>query len=166
MAATLLLTDALAESIADAVSHGVPLETAATAAGIGVRTVYQWLEIGNTGVRHDSANITDASRAVIERFAHLVSRAQAEFEAKQIANIARTAEAVNEKTGIREWRAGAWLLNNHPRYRERYREHRQTTIEHQGTVTHEHQLVKQLEPEALEAAWQALQALPDGSENR
>ena len=166
MAATLLLTDALAESIADAVSHGVPLETATQAAGISSRQCYEWIAAAERGAWHDGSPVRDDALRIITGFSEKIQRAQAEFEAKQIANIARTAEAVNEKTGIREWRAGAWLLNNHPRYRERYREHRQTTIEHQGTVTHEHQLVKQLEPEALEAAWQALQALPDGSENR
>ena len=158
MPATLLLTDDLANSLANAVRRGVPIETAAQAAGIGPRTIYQWLAIAQTGHRHDGAHITDATKLVIERFADQIASAQADFEAHQIASIAEAGEVVG-RSGIPEWRARAWLLNNHPRYRKTYRQERQLEVHNSGTVQHEHTIAQAASDDELRS-WAALE-LPE-----
>lgn len=147
---TLTLTDSVAESIAAAVANGVPLETAAIAAGVGRSTVHLWVAAGETGQwPQNGSPVTETAKKVLVAFAASIQRARAEWEAKQIAAISEAAQTVNAKTGIREWRAGAWLLNNHPATRERYREHRQTTIEQTGQVSHVHSVVRELPEQEL-----------------
>ena len=157
MPATLLLTDDLAESLANAVRRGVPIETACQAAGIGSRTFFQWLEIANGG-RSNGATVTDESKVIIERFARLIASAQADFEAHQIASIAEAGEAVG-RSGIPEWRARAWLLNNHPRYRKTYRQERQLEVHNSGTVQHEHTIAQAASDDELRS-WAAIE-LPE-----
>lgn len=129
--ATLLLTDALADSLAAAVAQGVPIETAAVAAGLGARTVFQWVQAAESGRWPQSDSpVGPQSKILLERFAQSIARAQAEFEAKQVAGIARAAEQVNEKTGQQDWRARAWLLNNHPRTRHTYHEAKELEVTH------------------------------------
>lgn len=157
---TLTLSDATAEAIAAAVANGVPLETAATAAGIGRSTVHLWLQAAETGFWPQNDHpVTEDSKKVLVAFAAKIARARAEWESKQLENISRAAFEANEKTGVREWRASAWLLNNHPATRERYREHRQTTVDQTIQVHHAHQVVKELSTEEL-------LALRDGREEK
>lgn len=163
MPATLLLSDALADQLEHAVESGVPIETACEAAGISARQFYEWLRGAESGRWSTGDPISESTKAIISAFSLRIRRAQAKHESAVLQRISAASEAVNEKTGIPEWRAGAWLLNNHPRYRERYRPQRETIVTNQGTVLHEHQLAKQLEPDALEAAYQALHQLPDAS---
>lgn len=160
MPATLLLTDALADQLADAVRRAVPIETAVQAAGISQQTFYEWLRAAESGRYANGAEVSPASRKAMLAFSEKIRRAQAEAEAQHIQAIAEAGASVG-RNGVPEWRARAWLLNNHPRYRERYREHRQTVVEHGGTVLHEHTLAKQLEQPALEGSYQALESLPD-----
>lgn len=161
MPATLLLTPQLADQLAEAVEAGVPIETACQAAGISRVTFYDWLQTAQRETWHDGSPVKADSLEVIVAFASKVQRASAAFEAKRITAIARAAEAVNEKTGIPEWRAGAWLLNNHPRYRSTYRQERISQVEQTGTVRHEHSLAKALEPEQLAQAYAALEPGPE-----
>jgi hypothetical protein len=132
--ATLTLSPQLADALAAAVANGVPIETAAIAAGIGPRTFYEWLSGANTGRWSTGEPISEGTKTSLSRFSQQIAKAQAEFEAKQVAGIARAAEEANEKTGQTDWRARAWLLNNHPRTRARYRQENHTTIDQ--TVTH------------------------------
>lgn len=165
---TLTLTPKLADQIAKAVANGVPLETAAIASGLRRAAIYDWLQAAESGSWPSTHTpVTRDSLRLLTAFSDQIQRARAEWEAKQIAAISEAAQQVNAKTGIREWRAGAWLLNNHPVTRERYREHRQTTIEQTGTIHHSHQLVRQLtDAQLVELEQQALveqQALPEGT---
>ena len=50
MPAQLLLTDSLADSLADAVERGVPIETAAQAAGVSTQQFYAWLRVAEPPV--------------------------------------------------------------------------------------------------------------------
>lgn len=165
MPATLRLTDDLADALADAVRRGVPIETAAQAAGITDRTFYEWRKAAESGFWSHGDPVSPESLRAITRFARLLQVAEAEAEVDHITAIAEAGATVG-KSGVPEWRARAWLLNNHPRYRQRYRQHRETIVEQSGTVLHEHKLVKELPKDDLQQAYLALdQPTPDRSEN-
>jgi hypothetical protein len=162
MPASLLLNDALGDALADAVRRAVPVETAVEAAGISHQQFYAWLRAAQSGLWPDGSPVSPDSLATITAFAEKIRRAQAEAEAEHVGAIAEAGTIVG-KNGVPEWRARAWLLNNHPRYRERYRQHRETTVNNTGIVQHEHRLVRELEGEELERAYAALEQLPPPS---
>jgi hypothetical protein len=143
VSATLLLTPAIGTELANAVRRGVPLETAATAAGISRSQVYTWLQVAQTQSWPSDNPVSDESLKSITAFAAQIRVAQAEFEADQVAGIAAAAQVVG-RSGVPEWRARAWLLNNHPRTRNTYHEVKQ--LEQSGTVTtlHEHRIVREI----------------------
>lgn len=71
------------------------------------------------------------------------------------------------RSGIPEWRAHAWVLNNHPAYRERYREQRQLQVEGNARVNHYHQQVRTLPNSSLKELIPAeyRELLPDDPES-
>lgn len=85
-----LLTPEVHEKIVAVVKGGSLLETAAAVAGVGRRTVYDWLEQGAAGVEPYAV------------FATAVAQAKAEGESRNVMLIARA--------GAKDWRAAAWLL--------------------------------------------------------
>lgn len=159
MPATLSLTNALADELAAAVEAGVPIETAAQAAGISSTQFYEWLQAAQRGHWRNGFPADPESLRIITRFADLISRAQARFEARKVQNVARAAEVVNAKTGQVDWRADAWLLNNHPRYRKTYRQERQLEVHNSGTVQHEHTIAQAASDDELRS-WAAIE-LPE-----
>lgn len=100
--------------------------------------------------------MAEGSRTLIQAFSARIRAAQAEFEAEQVQAIAEAGGVVG-KSGVPEWRARSWLLNNHPRYRATYRQERQIEMHQSGTVTHEHTLAAALSDDQLS---EALAALP------
>ena len=165
MPATLLLTNELGDALADAVRHGVPIETAVQSAGISRQTFYEWLRVAESGSTtwSDGSPARSESLPAILAFSDKIRRAQADWEAEQVRAIRADAEAYNAKTGLRDWRARAFLLTNHPRTRKRWGQH--VEVEQHSTVHHEHTLVKTLELEALEANLELLEQLPPASTN-
>ncbi len=159
--ANLMLTTAIADELAAAVARGVPIETAAQAAGIGHTTVYRWIEIARDGYRRDGDPVTPQSLQTIGYFGEKIARAQAEFEAKQVSAIVEDADAYNSKTGQRDWRARAWLLNNHPRTRARQEHVSQVTTS--GTIDHVHTVAAQQDTSTLDS-WVAALELPAGDQ--
>lgn len=150
MPAQLLLTDAIAESLAAAVRDGVPLEVAAQASGISRTQVYDWLQVAQ---RQTWPNGTPVDPATIQRlsvFSEQIARARAEREAAAVQRIQEAARTVG-RSGVLEWRADAWYLEHAPSTRERWGQTIQIT--QTGTIQHEHTLVKELSDEALEAAY-------------
>lgn len=157
----LTLTDQLADALAESVSNGVPLETAALAAGLPRQTVQQWLAVGDRHSWPGGPPVSERSRPRLAAFAAKIECARAIWEAKQVAGITKAAEQHNEKTGQQDWRARAWLLNNHPSTRMTYHEHRSSTTEQAGTVDHRHVIVRQLPDAELLALEQQALALPE-----
>ena len=156
------LTPAIRESILQAVREGVHDTTAAVLAGVPERTWQQWRAIseGRLTVWYDGTPISSDLRTFLAPLAGEIAAARAVFEARRVRNIARAAETVNERTGQTDWRADAWLLNNHPAYRQDYREYRELHVEQRGTVSHEHRLARQMSDdqllEALPGEWREL----------
>lgn len=155
----LKLTDELADQFALAVSKGVPVETAARAAGIHPTTYYSWLRAARNGVWDTGDAVDEGSKAVLDRFQDLIVRAQAQWESHLIIRVTEAVDAVNEKTGLRDWRAPLTALQIHPTTRERYRQHREVVIDGQQTVTHEHRMVSGLEISELDALESEVKAL-------
>lgn len=165
MANTLSLTPGLEDSLVRAVESGVPIETAALAAGIGMKTFYRWLEIARDGQRADGVDVTPATVERCGQFGQRIREAQARHEAALVARIDAASQQYNAKTGVQEWRAGAWLLNNHPRTRATYRQERQVDVNTTGVVKHEHSLVKSMDIDTLTLAFDTLNALPSADDD-
>jgi hypothetical protein len=145
------LSDSVIERVAGRVERGVPLQTALKAAGVTDEIVREWGRIAS-GTQPDEAEIRERIVAFTER----IGIAQAECEAVIVAGIAETSATIG-KGGLPEWRAGAWLLNNHPEYRETYRQQREMKVTGEVTHTHEHMLVQQNSSNlALLEQWAAL----------
>jgi hypothetical protein len=150
------LSDSLIEQIATRVQNGVPLQTTLKAAGVTDAMMNEWGRIAN-----DAAAEDQVLRGRLLQFSERIGRAQAECEVTLIESIAQTSTMVG-KSGLPEWRAGAWLLNNHPGYRETYRQQREMKITGTVEVSHEHQLVQQHSHDLdLLEQWAAL---PEASE--
>lgn len=91
-------TDAVGQKIIDATREGLPLVHAAGAAGVGVRTVYDWLKRGEA----EDAPDTDEPLVV---FAGLYRSALADYVRDALRGItaARNAEL--------DWKADSWKLS-------------------------------------------------------
>lgn len=164
MPATLRLTDALADSLADAVRRGVPVETAAQAAGVSSAQYFAWLRAAETGLWQHGDPVPPDSLRTIQSFADKIARARAEHMEQMIASIQQCAVTPNEKTGLPDWRAADTMLSKHPVYRKVWREERQVNVTQSGTVQHEHQMASKLPDAELEQAYAALKALPANSD--
>lgn len=151
------LSDHVIDQVVSRVERGVPLQTAFRAAGVTDATLKRWKRITTTTSANDENQMV---RGRILQFLERIQRAQAEHETRVLERIQLAAEATNEKTGIPEWRAGSWLLNNHPAYRETYRQQRHVEVHTSGVVHHEHQLAAEADDNQLRA-WAALE-LPEG----
>lgn len=95
MGAPTKLTPELTQEICDALERGNYLETAAEAAGITVRTVYNWMDRGSKGDEPYAA------------FFHAVKRARAAAEIDLVATVLKGDE---QGTGFGEARAAAYML--------------------------------------------------------
>lgn len=137
-------------TLAAQIRRGVPLATACTIAGVDVRAVEMWKAIA-MGRQDTYQSGSPPGPEVREKMVLLVqelARAAAEREASAVGIVADAAETTG-KSGVKEWRAAAWLLNNHPAYREAWHEQREVSIEQTGTITHEHRLARQLSDDDL-----------------
>jgi len=136
----LRLSDALIERIVTRVEKGVPLETAVKAAGVRDDQVRQWGQVSQgASVLSDGTLVGDDDQRWLQEFMERIGQAQAEREATLVEGIGDAAATVG-RSGVPEWRAGAWMLNNLEAYRQRYHEQRDVHVS--GKV--EHSLERQL----------------------
>lgn len=120
-----MLTPDRARAILDAVSAGNSFLTAATYAGIGERTLYQWVDKGKAWFeRHEWDEDADVPadhedpQARYAAFAQALYRARAQAEVRAVATIveAGSDRYRTDQDGRRElveagdWRAAAWYL--------------------------------------------------------
>ena len=124
-------------------------------------TVRTWLHAAQHGRWPQSGGSPLSAKAAsaVARFAHLIACAEAEWEAKQIAGITAAAEERNAKTGQQDWRARAWLLNNHPRTRHTYHEAKELEVTRQEPFL-ELEQAKALSDTELEAELEQLSLNP------
>lgn len=151
MGQRLKLTPAVADAIVQAVRSGVPPGTAARAAGVTDASLYAWLEAPVIGRWRTGAELSEDALSLLSSFRERIEQAQAEYEQDMITAIAH-AGTVTGKSGVPEWRAHAWLANNHPAYRAKYRPERiqvvqgsEQAIQHR----HVHTLVRELDDASL-----------------
>jgi hypothetical protein len=102
------LTDQVANKICADVAAGAPYNAAAGKAGVTYDTMRDWF-------RRGSADEMEGLDTRYSRFAHALTRAQDECEAR----LAQTLAAGGEGK-YKDWRAQAFILERHPRYRERW----------------------------------------------
>jgi hypothetical protein len=156
------LSPATESAILDAVRRGVPLNTAARAAGVSPETVRRWKLIAESDATAwpNGVPIADGTKEAILRFVQALARAQEQCRETLINSLYTCAVVPNEKTGLPDWRAADALLSKHPAYRAEWREERQVTVQSDSTIRVEHQLVRQLDDAQLQALEQQLAALP------
>lgn len=126
--------------IVDALKAGLYRETAAQLAGIGVSTLYSWIERGE-------ADIEASKRTVYAEFVEALQRGEAEGEADLLATIRESAP--------KNWQAAAWMLER--KMPEKYGRRDQVKLEHSGRIGHD---LEGLTDEQLDKVAQGLEALP------
>ena len=97
----LLLTDELSAIICGHIEEGVPIKYAAQMAGVKYPTVNEWESRGRD---------PNETNAVFARFADAMAVARAKQASRLVKAIEDAGHIPNEKTGQRDWRAHAWLL--------------------------------------------------------
>jgi hypothetical protein len=152
------LSPGVIETLASAKRRGIPTDTACELAGVSVSTFNEWLRIDRDALStwHTGVPLSDEQKQSISALSSALRRAQAEWEAEALQAISE----YEDPKGGKDWRSKAWLLNNHPEWRHKYRQHREQVQIHQGQISHEHTLVRQMSDEQLDALGAHLAALP------
>jgi hypothetical protein len=149
-------TATAANAVLAELAEGVPLDTALTAQGIDVGAMKLLMSvIEGRKKAPDGLVIPEAFKAELTDFADRARVVLAACEAKIARQVYRASQQANEKTGLVEWRAGAWLLNNAPTTRARWHEHRELTVHdnHENNGADQLRLAQQMsDQELLEAA--------------
>lgn len=152
--ATSKLTPVVADGLVDAVKRGVPVTTALRAGGFSATMWQQWQMVADSGVAvwpslgmPMAPGTFDLVVDTVER----LRRAVQEAEQVLVSRIYSTAMTANAKTGVPEWRAAAWLLNNAPAYRADYHEHKEIALSGGVTVSVEGRAARALSTEQLRA---------------
>lgn len=120
MARPTKLTPSVQTKLTKALASGCYRETAAHVAGIGVSTLYRWLEQGEADIEHDKATPYRELREAIEK-------AEAAAEKKLLEIILAAAP--------KNWQAAAWTLERKNPARWGRRDF--TKVEHTGRVQHD-----------------------------
>lgn len=147
------LTPALVEALVQAVRTGVPVSTALRQFGVSQGMFREWMRIaeGRQETWHGGTPVSREMKQPLEELLARLDQARAEREAEAIQRIEDAAKKP-DKFGRYDWRADAWLLNNHPDYRARYHPHREITVDQHITVSREREHVLQMSNEELRAA--------------
>lgn len=120
MARPTKLTKATQTVIVDALRAGLYRETAASLAGIGVSTLYSWIERGE-------ADVEAAKRSVYSEFVEALQSGEAQGEADLLAMIRESAP--------KNWQAAAWMLER--KMPGKYGRRDAFKVEHSGSVRHD-----------------------------
>jgi hypothetical protein len=140
----------IADELVKLVRQGVPISRAARLAGVSSQVLSEWKAVAEgRPTWRDGTPVTDVSRNKIVTLFGRLAHAEAECARELVAGIQEAAKTANAKTGVPEWRAGAWLLNNHPAFRQEFHEHREVTVESNVNVTTERRYARALSPEEL-----------------
>ena len=101
------LRDALVAAVAD----GIPLSVAWKTAGLSRSTFQDWFAAATTGHGRNGSTVIAKSLPIIQGFCERIGQALAHHEAEMIQVITEAARTIN-KSGVKEWRAAAWLLEH------------------------------------------------------
>lgn len=108
-----------------AVRVGVPIRTALVRAGWDSGHVARYRQAIKTGRWGTSgAMVKPETMEMLREFCADLDQALADFEAFHVEKLAEAAEQVNERTGQRDWRANAWMLEHHQATRENWFQHK------------------------------------------
>lgn len=152
----------LREAVLDAVGAGVPLSVALQRAGYNPRIVADWAVAAETGIWRKSGHVVpEQTLEVIGGFLERLRVLLAKQEAELVESIRAAGNVVNEKTGQKDWRAHAWLLEHGPtRANWRAEKGVMMDVTHSRTVPPEFREAREMSTdELLEGAdpeWQAL----------
>ena len=139
----LRLSEELENKLVEGVENGVPMETAARAIGIGMSTIYEWQRVADgSQTWQDGSPVSDVARERCLSLSDRLSRALASYEARCVAAI-DAAIGVVGASGVPEWRPALELLKHHPVYGKQWRQHRETTTVHVGSVSLVHKAAQQ-----------------------
>lgn len=120
------LTPDVHDRLVEALEAGNYRETAARLAGIGVSTLYSWLERGEADREHERA--TEHLELV-----EAIEKAEADAEQRAISVIERAAVGYKDPDGKYhpgQWQAAAWRLER--KFPDRWG--RREKVEHSGTI--------------------------------
>lgn len=148
-----ITNEPLMDALVEAIGNGSPRQTACRALGMDPKWLYEVFFTAREGVRRPNRGGYNKSTAVVpetvQLYIDLVARieeAEAKWEQTLIERVQTAALAVNEKTGIPEWRAATWLLE-HGRTRGNWHPEKSvkvTMAAAQGEVSEEHRTIGEL----------------------
>lgn len=144
------LTPAVVAAIVEATKKGLPRTTAARLAGVSTTQLRVWLTIGSGGAASwpDGSTVEPETLTMLQDFAAKMKDAEAEFEAAMVEALLEASKTVG-KSGVREWRAAAWLLERSPATRENWVPHREMTVDQHVTLHPAVREIRQLSDEEL-----------------
>jgi hypothetical protein len=135
----------MADALVEAARRGMPPASAAAKLGVDDSTVRRWLQMGRDELTqwHSGQAIAQETIAACRALYARIRQASAECEAEMLESVREAANTVG-RSGVREWRAATWWLNNSPATRQIYHEHKEVEVNHGGQVGVEHRLVRQM----------------------
>jgi hypothetical protein len=136
-------TEAVQAKVLSEITEGVPLATALLAEGIDVKAFKLVLSVANgRKLAPEGMVLTEQFRQGLLDFERDAVQATAICEAQVAKKVYQASQQANERTGLNEWRSGAWLLNNSPATRQSWHEHKELAIEHRHVeaLAEEHRL--------------------------
>jgi hypothetical protein len=138
------LTPALADALVERVRAGLPMRTVVLQAGLNEKWLYDMRAAVRNGSWQNGTNIRPETLLMLHDFFDRVARAAAEWEAGIVENINEAGFQRNDKTGLTQWQAHAFLLKNGPT-REQWFEHKAPTqLEVRRTADPARQVVRDL----------------------
>src|SRR5581483_11760061 len=156
------------------VAKGVPQLTAMRAAGISRRSLATWERVlaGERVVDDAGQDVTRDITEAIESLVEELEMAAARFEVSLVTSI-DDARLTIGRSGVPEWRAAAWFLENSPGLREQFHKYSRIEVDTLPQMTEqqrrEQKLVRNMSDaellEGLDAEWRDLVALPEGKDN-
>lgn len=147
-----VLSEPLVDQLLESVRGGVPPETAIIAAGLSPRSYYEWMQVAQSGTWQQGSTASEAMRSLCMRLYQGIASARAEHEAEMLQAIREASQTVG-KSGVREWRAGAWYLEHAPHTKDRWGQ--QVQVNQQVTITDTQRQVRALSDTELEQLVQA-----------
>ena len=133
----------LRDAVIHAIEKGMSARGAMLALGLTKDTISEYGHAVEHGTWHDGRPLHPSTLETIKAFMERVVQARAVFEHDMVVGIYDDANKVNERTGQRDWKARAWLVERNSWTREHwhpYQEPQEINLN-----------VKQIAPEFREA---------------
>ena len=145
-----LTNQRLQDAVIEAVKLGVPPHSAMLNVGISRDMLYQYRQALRTEKWAGRGGIKPETKEALVEFMERLEHAITEFEEKCVRRLEEEANSINERTGVRDWRATAWLLEHNQGTRARWAPWREQTIKMEMAELIAHPVFKEVQARSEE----------------